>query len=72
MATKVVLEAINTGVRNKGSHYYRELILLYENGTWEKVFRSESCCNITCIGAGRLRGKTRHQVITKLENLCLD
>ena len=69
MDNKIVFEAMNTGVRNDLRSYYRELILLYEDGTWEKIFRSELPCNIACIGAGHLRGATRYQVVAKLEGL---
>lgn len=69
MDNKIVFEAINTGVRNDLRWYYRELILLYEDGTWEKIFRSNAACNISCMGAGHLKGITRCQVVAKLEDL---
>ena len=69
MDNKVVFEAINTGVRGGQDGWYKELILLYEDGTWEKIFKTCSHCNTNCIGASHLRGLTRAQVIDKIEKL---
>ena len=72
MNDKIVAEAINTSTRNDLRWYYRELILLYDDGTWEKIFRSSSRCDITCIAGNRLRRMTRSQVIAKINDLVRD
>lgn len=69
MNDKIIQEALNTGTRNDLRWYFKELILLYEDGTWEKIFRSNSRCNVACIGVEHLRGRTRSQVVDKLQNL---
>lgn len=72
MNDKIVFEVMHTGTRwdyRASIRCYRDHILLYEDGSWEKIFRSKAACNITCISSGRLRGMTRNQVVTKLEDL---
>ena len=69
MGDQIVLEAMNTGNRYDNGVVYRELILLYEDGTWEKIFKTEAHCNLGCIGVEHMRGKTRRQIIEKVEKL---
>ena len=70
---RIVVDAIHTGVRNNLDWgYYRELVLLYDDGSWEKIFRSSADCNISRIKTQHLRGLTRSQVVEKLEVLYYD
>ena len=70
MDKRIVVDAIFTGVRNNLKWgYYRELILLYDDGSWEKIFRADSVCNVSCVKTQYLRGLSRHQVVEKLEIL---
>lgn len=72
MNNKVIFEAINSGPRDGSIGWCRQLTLLYEDGTWERIFESKCSSNIGSIGTGHLKGKTREFAINKLEKLCLD
>ena len=69
MNNRIVVEALHTGTRNDSKGYYKELILLYDDGSWEKIFRSNALCSRRYLSGVYFKGKTRSQVIAKLEEL---
>lgn len=74
MDNKRIIEAVNTNVRygnceKRNAHCWAELILLYEDGTWEKIFeyRWPDAFNVIRFNTGRLKNLTRKEAIAKLE-----
>ena len=68
MNEKIVRNLINTRWQNgRGVDYaWAELILLYEDGTWEKIFeyREPDMCRVRSFhSGGAVPGKTRAEVI---------
>lgn len=72
MDNLIIKDAINTGVRDGRYGLGRELILLYEDGTWEKIFKTKSHCNMCHMNVATLRGKTRREAIERLDKLCFE
>lgn len=73
MYERIIVEAIHTRTRwnNIESVCYRDLILMYNDGTWEKIFRHDLSNNsdVKRINIHHLIGKTRQQVVAELEEL---
>ena len=73
MKERIVSEAIHTGVRYgyQDEWAHRDLILLYDDGTWEKIFKHSvpEDSKLSSVGTGSLRGKTRTEVVARLEKL---
>ena len=74
MDNKIIVQAMNSGKRygdteKRKCHCWAELILLYEDGTWEKIFeyRWNDPFNMKMFNSGRLTNITRAEAITKLE-----
>lgn len=74
MENKLVVQALNTTIRygdtaNRNAHCWAELILLYEDGTWEKIFeyRWLDPLNVKRFNTGRLTNLYREEAIAKLE-----
>lgn len=69
METKKIKQAINTGKRFGGGKRWVELIVLYTDGTWEKIFeyRWDGPDNQNLYNAGRFTGRTRDEAIIMLE-----
>lgn len=56
----------------KKKESYKDLLLLYRDGTWERVFRLELPQDTTVIGKGSLRPRTREEALARLVNLYYD
>jgi hypothetical protein len=72
MNERTIVEAIHTGHRNNiEGEYYRDLILMYDDGTWEKIFRHDlrDGSNVKRVNTAHLVGKTRDRMIAELEEL---
>ena len=71
MDNKKIVHALNSCIRNGGNkpYYWADLILLYEDGTWEKIFeyRWGNTLNSVRFNVSRLRNSTRGEAIAKLE-----
>lgn len=74
MNNKVIAHAMNSSKRygdteKRNAHCWAELMLLYEDGTWEKVFeyRWNDPFNTKLFNTGRLTGITKAEAIIKLE-----
>ena len=70
MDNKIIKQAINTGNHYGGRDYaYADLIFLYEDGTWEKIFeyRWPDYFNRKRYNAGRFCKRTRGEAIAMLE-----
>ena len=74
MNKKLIVQALNTGVRygdteKRNAHCWAELIFLYEDCTWEKVFeyRWTDPFNVKRLNTGRFTNITREEAIAKLE-----
>lgn len=74
MKERIIVDAVHTGVRRSPSrdeYAHRDLILLYDDGTWERVFKHSipDDSKISRVNIARLTGKTRAEVIAELEEL---
>lgn len=74
MNDKLIVHAMNSNVRSGGrkdKNYqcWAELMLLYEDGTWEKIFEYRWDCSLDAkrVNTGRLTNITRSEAIAKLE-----
>lgn len=75
MDEKIIWQVVNSPVRygdteGQNCHCWAELIALYEDGTWEKIFeyRWTNPDNVKRFTGGKhLVGKTRGEAITMLE-----
>lgn len=71
MDNKKITYALNSCIRNGGNkpYYWADLILLYEDGTWEKIFeyRWDNTIDKSRFNVSGLRNNTRSEAIAKLE-----
>lgn len=67
MDNRIIVDAITTGHRNDSKEYYKELIFLYDDGTYEKIFRGFLCYDLRYLSGVYYKGLTRAQAIAKLE-----
>lgn len=75
MNNKIVVHAMNSTKRygdaeKRNAHCWAELMLLYDDGTWEKIFeyRWKDPFDTKLFNTGRLKGITRGEAIAKLES----
>lgn len=71
MANKIIVKALNTprSHNTKGREHlwcWAELILLYEDGTWEKIFEYQwiKAWDTHCFNTEVLKGRTREKAIS--------
>ena len=74
MDNKIIVHAFNGTKRygdreKRNCHCWAELILLYNDGTWEKIFeyRWTDYFNNKVFNSGRLTNLTRAEALVKLE-----